>query len=49
MVERQSGGKTVIGWYHRQFKEAAEQRYYPENIRKSLHSDLADYFQVGTY
>lgn len=46
IVERQSGGKTVIGWYHRQFMEAARERYFPPDVRKNLHTDMAEYFQV---
>lgn len=45
-MERQSGGKTVIGWYHRQFMEAARERYFPPDVRKNLHTDMAEYFQV---
>lgn len=47
IVERQSGGKTVIGWYHRQFTEAAKERYYQKEIRKQLHTLMAEYFQVS--
>lgn len=46
IVERQSGGKTVIGWYHRQFMEAARERYFPPDVRRNLHTDMAEYFQV---
>ncbi|WAR21880.1 NWD1-like protein [Mya arenaria] len=45
VVERQSGGKKVIGWYHRQFSETARERYLHKGIRKMLHTSLAEYFQ----
>ncbi|WAR21878.1 NWD2-like protein, partial [Mya arenaria] len=46
VVERQSGGKKVIGWYHRQFSEAARERYLHDGIRKKAHAAVAEYFQV---
>ncbi|XP_052773919.1 uncharacterized protein LOC128212477 [Mya arenaria] len=45
VVERQSGGKKVIGWYHRQFSEAARERYLHDGIRKKAHAAVAEYFQ----
>ena len=45
LVERQVDGKTVYTWYHRQFWEAADERYLSEREeRRFLHSILADLF-----
>ncbi|XP_064620122.1 NACHT domain- and WD repeat-containing protein 1-like [Lineus longissimus] len=40
-VERQTDGKTTSYWYHRQFIEAAEERYASGDQAKRLHADLA--------
>lgn len=42
-VERGADGVTVIYWYHRQFIEAARERYCQEES-STLHSGLADFF-----
>jgi hypothetical protein len=44
-VERGADDATVIYWYHRQFIEAAQERYCtdPTSLTK-LHSSLADFF-----
>ena len=48
-VERQSGGKTVIAWYHRQFIETAKRRYLGnDTIKEVRHRLLADMF-LGEY
>ena len=44
-VERGADDATVIYWYHRQFIEAAQERYCTDPTRlTSLHSGLADFF-----
>ncbi|XP_053386344.1 NACHT domain- and WD repeat-containing protein 1-like isoform X2 [Mercenaria mercenaria] len=45
VVERQSGGKKVVTWYHRQFYEATSERYLTEGVRKQFHQVIAEYFQ----
>ncbi|XP_052225116.1 NACHT domain- and WD repeat-containing protein 1-like [Dreissena polymorpha] len=45
VVERQSGGRKVIGWYHRQFSEVAYERFCNKDVRQHLHKALAEYFQ----
>ncbi|KAL4232251.1 hypothetical protein ACF0H5_009825 [Mactra antiquata] len=44
IVERQSGGKNVITWYHRQFNEATRNRYLKQNMEEKFHLGLAEYF-----
>ncbi|VDH90321.1 Hypothetical predicted protein [Mytilus galloprovincialis] len=49
LVERGADGATVIYWYHRQFFEAAQDRYCKgETSVTNLHTALADYF-LGTW
>jgi len=48
LVERQSNGKTVLAFYHRQFVEVARKRYLNEDRKKNIHSALSLYF-LGTY
>ncbi|XP_052082166.1 uncharacterized protein LOC127719866 isoform X2 [Mytilus californianus] len=49
LVERGADGATVIYWYHRQFIEAAQDRYCRgEPSVTNLHTALADYF-LGTW
>jgi hypothetical protein len=43
-VDRGADGMRVIYWYHRQFIEAAMDRYCTEKNQKILHSALADFF-----
>ncbi len=44
-VERGSGGARVFAWHHRQFIEAAEDRYLRDpETRKARHNALADLF-----
>ena len=45
ITERSSQGKTTLYWYHRQFIEAAEDRYTQDNFRKVLHGNLASLYQ----
>eukprot|EP00741_Cyanophora_paradoxa_P007792 tig00001208_g7539.t1 len=48
LTERGTGdasGASVLGWFHRQFKEAAERRYlYHEGRVREMHEILAAYF-----
>ena len=45
LVDRGADGTQLICWYHRQFVEAAVDRYLSDPIeRKSRHSAIADYF-----
>ncbi|KAL3863458.1 hypothetical protein ACJMK2_005212 [Sinanodonta woodiana] len=48
LAEKESGGKRIITWYHRQFHEVAAKRFIANNNHKSLHIVLAQYFQ-GTW
>ncbi|XP_063410138.1 NACHT and WD repeat domain-containing protein 2-like isoform X2 [Mytilus trossulus] len=48
LVDRGADGATVIYWYHRQFIEAAQDRYCREETCENLHTALADYF-LGTW
>lgn len=45
LVERQADGRTVLAWYHRQFIEAAKDRYLStkEDV-KACHSGLVELF-----
>ena len=48
-AERQSYGKTVISWYHRQFIETAERRYLGDTkTKEARHQLLSDIF-LGEY
>ena len=45
LVDRGADGTQLICWYHRQFVEAAVDRYLSDPIeKKSRHSAIADYF-----
>ncbi|XP_076085339.1 NACHT and WD repeat domain-containing protein 2-like [Mytilus galloprovincialis] len=49
LVERGADGATVIYWYHRQFIEAAQDRYCRgETSVTNLHTAISDYF-LGTW
>ncbi|XP_077984718.1 NACHT domain- and WD repeat-containing protein 1-like [Glandiceps talaboti] len=49
LVDRGADGVRVMNWYHRQFIEAARDRYIKDDkIAKKLHSVLAEYF-LGTW
>jgi len=44
-VERGADGARVLNWYHRQFTEAAHERYCADDAQnKRLHGNLADFF-----
>ncbi|KAL3870806.1 hypothetical protein ACJMK2_038846 [Sinanodonta woodiana] len=45
LVERDADGSRVFYWYHRQFKETAEERYCSKKEERDLlHTGLADFF-----
>ena len=45
LSEREADGVNVIGWYHRQFLEAATERYFKNlNFVSEIHSNVAEYF-----
>ncbi len=47
LVERHSQGKTTLYWYHRQFTEAARDRFVsPSSAVKHLHGTLAEIYQA---
>ncbi|KAG1650116.1 NACHT and WD repeat domain-containing protein 2 [Nymphon striatum] len=49
LTERDADGISVLNWYHRQFREAAEERYFKNpTIINYFHSCLAEYF-MGTW
>jgi hypothetical protein len=49
LAERQIDGKSVLTWYHRQFKEAAQSRYcFPVSKSQQIHSQLAEMYQQET-
>ncbi|KAK3103292.1 hypothetical protein FSP39_018264 [Pinctada imbricata] len=49
LVERGSDGVIVFNWYHRQFVEAAQERYCSDpNTVSKLHNVLAEFFS-GTW
>jgi len=45
VVSRGADGLLVNTWHHRQFIETAEQRYLQPDQARSLHSQIADFFQ----
>lgn len=45
LSEREADGISVINWYHRQFIEAARERYFKNlNYVSEIHSNIAEYF-----
>ncbi|XP_012943969.1 NACHT and WD repeat domain-containing protein 2 [Aplysia californica] len=49
LSEREADGVSVIGWYHRQFIDAAKERYFRNlNFASTIHSNTAEYF-LGIY
>ena len=49
LVEREAHGLTVIYWYHRQFEQAATQRYLNDaRTVRVIHNNMADYY-IGTW
>lgn len=44
-VDRGADGVRVMYWYHRQFFEAAQNRYCnDQTLNEKLHAELADFF-----
>ncbi|CAB3365460.1 Hypothetical predicted protein [Cloeon dipterum] len=45
LSEREADGVSVMNWYHRQFRDAAKERYFKnKNLSNYFHSSIADYF-----
>ncbi|XP_069111532.1 NACHT and WD repeat domain-containing protein 2-like [Argopecten irradians] len=45
LSEREADGVNVVGWYHRQFIEAARERYFRNlNFVSVVHANLSEYF-----
>ncbi|XP_030746594.1 NACHT and WD repeat domain-containing protein 2 [Sitophilus oryzae] len=45
LSEREADGVSVMNWYHRQFRDAAKERYFKNmNMALYFHSMIADYF-----
>ena len=44
LTERGADGTQVVFWYHRQFIEAARERYLTAKQAKKVHSYMSDYF-----
>lgn len=45
LSEREADGVNVMNWYHRQFRDAARERYFKNvNMAVYFHSSIADYY-----
>ncbi|WAQ94112.1 NWD2-like protein, partial [Mya arenaria] len=45
LSEREADGVSVVNWYHRQFIEAAKERYFKNlNYVSEIHSNISEYF-----
>ncbi|GFG36815.1 hypothetical protein Cfor_08648 [Coptotermes formosanus] len=45
LSEREADGVSVMNWYHRQFRDAARERYFKNmNMAMYFHSAIADYY-----
>lgn len=45
LSEREADGVNVINWYHRQFIEAARERYFKNlNFVSGMHANISEYF-----
>ncbi|XP_026816728.1 NACHT and WD repeat domain-containing protein 2 isoform X2 [Rhopalosiphum maidis] len=45
LSEREADGVSVLNWYHRQFRDAARERYFKNmNMVTYFHSSIADYY-----
>nr|XP_018912430.1 PREDICTED: NACHT and WD repeat domain-containing protein 2 isoform X2 [Bemisia tabaci] len=45
LSEREADGVSVMNWYHRQFRDAAKERYFKNmNMALYFHSSIADYY-----
>ena len=48
LIERGADGTQVVFWYHRQFIEAARERYLKDQQAEKIHANMSDYF-LGTW
>lgn len=49
LSEREADGVSIINWYHRQFIEAARERYFRNlNFVEQMHACISEYF-MGTW
>jgi len=44
LIERGADGTQVVFWYHRQFIEAARERYLSEEQSMKIHTNMSEYF-----
>ena len=44
LIERGADGTQVVFWYHRQFIEAAQERYLKEEQAMKIHANMSEYF-----
>ncbi|XP_078369383.1 uncharacterized protein LOC144653297 [Oculina patagonica] len=44
LIERGADGTQVVFWFHRQFIEAARERYLTDEQKKKIHANMSDYF-----
>ena len=44
LIERGADGTQVVFWYHRQFIEAARERYLSEEQVMKIHTNMSEYF-----
>ena len=44
LIERGADGTQVVFWYHRQFIEAARERYLGEEQAMKIHTNISEYF-----
>ncbi|KAI3386911.1 hypothetical protein SNEBB_004259 [Seison nebaliae] len=45
LVERESGGTSVVEWYHRQFADESNRRYLSDaSFRSYIHKQMSEYF-----
>ena len=44
LIERGADGTQVVFWYHRQFIEAARERYMTDEQAMKIHENMSDYF-----
>ena len=44
LIERGADGTQVVFWYHRQFIEAARERYMTDEQAMKIHANMSDYF-----
>ena len=44
LIKRGADGTQVVFWYHRQFIEAARERYLTKDQANKTHANMSDYF-----